>query len=325
MNPSPKKELSFIVWLRVVSMASILLCHITQTHASPYVVMTSQIFNVGVNIFIIISGFLFGLLGVRRPYTKWYTKRLRRIFIPYWIFLLAHWLIRSLSGLRSSVLQWGMSAIGMQFFLFYPRGAEHTWFITAILLCYLIAPLLAEAVRRIPRRYHLHLALTILAGSPMLTFLPQAPVLLCTAFFALAFLLGAHWEEVHLWKRTAPIAIAVICCAFLLRFMARVFIDGHFFYSSIICPYTHYIAAFGTLFFFAKVFDRIPPKWVRTLSDLSFEIYLYHFMFLFPPLSMLTVTPNWITGIITALIATLLVSIAAHALGRWIDRRSPHK
>ena len=75
-------EIDHIVWMRAVSVFLILLCHLTQTHNSPYIVMTSQIFNVGVNVFLVISGFLFGYRGISCSYGKWFVRRAERIFVP---------------------------------------------------------------------------------------------------------------------------------------------------------------------------------------------------------------------------------------------------
>lgn len=44
-------------------MVSILLCHYVQESTNAYIQMSAQLFNIGVNIFFIISGFCFGLQG----------------------------------------------------------------------------------------------------------------------------------------------------------------------------------------------------------------------------------------------------------------------
>lgn len=51
-----KSSSSGITWLRALSMISIVICHLAQFYQNNM----SQVFNVGVQIFIIISGFLYG-------------------------------------------------------------------------------------------------------------------------------------------------------------------------------------------------------------------------------------------------------------------------
>lgn len=42
-------------------MILILACHIVQQHSNEYIKMTAQFLNVGVSIFILISGYLYGI------------------------------------------------------------------------------------------------------------------------------------------------------------------------------------------------------------------------------------------------------------------------
>ena len=135
-------EIYFVAWVRALSVILILLCHLSQTHSNAYIVMSSQLFNVGVNIFIIISGFLFGRLGVHRPYWKWLFHRLKRIFIPYWFFLAIVLTLQTLRGLSIDPIRLAYSIFGFQRFTHVFPGSEHTWFISAILLCYLLHRLL---------------------------------------------------------------------------------------------------------------------------------------------------------------------------------------
>lgn len=318
---SVNNEIQSIVWLRAVCVVLILLCHITQTHSSPYVVMTSQIFNVGVNIFIIISGFLFGILGVKRPYLKWYAKRIRRIFIPYWSFLLIFWIIGLLTDYRSAPIQWIMTIPGLQCFTYYPRGAEHTWFITAILLCYLTTPLLALITQKLPKKHWGYLLAVLLLAPAAICAVPNAPIFATVFFFGIAFLLGKQWDRIHLSKATAVWSLVTIAAAFLLRFAAKAFIDGTLLYSGIVALYTHYIAGFAALFFFAYVFERRPWSVVRVINDLSFEIYLCHYMFLWPPLSTIGITSVWIVDVCLALIATMITAWLVHTGSLWIEKR----
>lgn len=51
--------------------------------------MSSQFFNVGVHIFLIISGYLYGKrkINSNTTYIKWLIKRAKRILLPLYIFL----------------------------------------------------------------------------------------------------------------------------------------------------------------------------------------------------------------------------------------------
>lgn len=317
-----KKEIPSIVWLRAFCVVSILLCHITQTHHSPYVVMTSQIFNIGVNIFIIISGFLFGIQGVNKPYWKWLLKRARRIFVPYWLFLVLYWTVCSVTNYRSTLIQWIMTIPGLQFFSFYPTGAEHTWFITAILLCYLVTPLFARLVEIIPEKKQMVLPIILSIIPALICGIPNAPIFAAVFHYCIAFMLGKYWHRIKLGKPTAFYALAVVVGAFLLRFVARMYLDGTILYSGIIAQYTHYLAGFGILILFFCVFDRRPWKIIRTVNDQSFEIYLYHYMFLWSPVSVMGITGNWYLDIGLFLAVTAVTAGILHTSSSWFQRRT---
>lgn len=58
-----RNEYNFATYYRVLGMLFILLCHFTQESSNIYLNMSAQFFNIGVDIFIILSGFLFGIRG----------------------------------------------------------------------------------------------------------------------------------------------------------------------------------------------------------------------------------------------------------------------
>ena len=57
------KKLSFVTWLRAIGVIFILLCHYVQQSQNAILNISAQFFNIGVELFIILSGFLFGIRG----------------------------------------------------------------------------------------------------------------------------------------------------------------------------------------------------------------------------------------------------------------------
>lgn len=144
-----KKEISVsesrtITVIRTCAMFCIILCHYFAFFEGFEPV--SQLLNVGVPIFFIISGFLYGQKRITSA-LQWYKKQFIKIIIPLYTYYL-------ISGLF-------LLAVGkfgeLNFFEFLKQllnlqgicGGEigniqtgHLWFITFILICYLITPLL---------------------------------------------------------------------------------------------------------------------------------------------------------------------------------------
>ena len=65
------KQYGFATYFRVLGVILILLCHFVQQSTNTYLNLTAQFFNIGVNMFFILSGFLFGIRGLSAaPGTK---------------------------------------------------------------------------------------------------------------------------------------------------------------------------------------------------------------------------------------------------------------
>lgn len=100
-------------------------------------------FNVGVEVFFIISGFLYGQKEIDNT-IDFYKKRMIKIIFPVWIYLLfftAFMFVvnRSyVSGRNIYNAFWGSVPY---------KGLEHLWFVPYIMFCYFITPLL-EIIRK---------------------------------------------------------------------------------------------------------------------------------------------------------------------------------
>ncbi len=60
--------------LRVLAMTAILVCHILQSYDNQW----AWVLNVGVQIFLVLSGFLYGRI--------WFSSRLRKLYVPFVLF-----------------------------------------------------------------------------------------------------------------------------------------------------------------------------------------------------------------------------------------------
>ena len=130
--------------LRLLSLCSIVACHICQL----YGLGIAWVLNIGVQVFLVISGWLYGMRSDVDAVGCWYVKRLLRICLPYWLVLIPLLVvdvffasqvvtvkiaILSTAGVRSGSV---------------PNGA-HLWYISVMLLCYLVTPILSALWRRL--------------------------------------------------------------------------------------------------------------------------------------------------------------------------------
>ena len=123
--------------LRFFAMAAIISCHICQAQG----IWAAWWLNVGVQVFLLISGFLYGQrAGVARCFA-WLVRRFKKIWIPFAIAATGILVADVLSGVvtvsvRDVLL--GLTCIRSGHI---PNGA-HLWYVSVALLCYLITPVL---------------------------------------------------------------------------------------------------------------------------------------------------------------------------------------
>lgn len=106
-------ELESITFLRLISMMMILLCHFAFTSSNIYALYSTQFFNIGVQLFYIISGFCFGIQDEIIKEKQWLLKRLKRIFIPFWIYLLFILVVHMIHGTFENPINWLLTFIGV--------------------------------------------------------------------------------------------------------------------------------------------------------------------------------------------------------------------
>ena len=316
-------QIHYLVWVRAISAALILLCHLTQTHRNPYVVVSSQFFNVGVNIFIVLSGYLFGRLGVKHPYQNWLVKRGKRIFTPYWIFLGILGIVYLTFHVHTEANNWVFSLIGMQRFSYVLPYAEHTWFITPILLCYLITPPLDILVCKLlekPSKCGLWILTACMLVIPaILGNLPDSAIWANCCFYALAFILGKVWVDRTVKPWYIITAIAAVLAAFIFRFGCKFILDETILYNNIIARYTHFLASFCFLFLSSWLLNRKPWKCVQFFSEISFEVYLCHYLFMQSPLSVMALTGSWLVNALIAVILSVVSALILHSMVNQIQ------
>lgn len=73
-----------VSYLRVFVMLSIVTCHFMQAFDNKW----AWVFNIGVQVFLLLSGYLYGHKTVSN-WKQWLYKRAERIYVPFIIFIIA--------------------------------------------------------------------------------------------------------------------------------------------------------------------------------------------------------------------------------------------
>lgn len=306
----------------------ILMCHFTAQSSSSILNMSSQFFNIGVEIFIILSGFLFGTRSgeiYKEPRT-WYRKRLQRIYIPYEIFILILSVVHILRGISIFKLDWLWLMLGLQGSVVGVLGAEQTWFITPLLICYAITPLLDKFMSLVKSKYLITVSVCIFTVLPLIWSCFKEPwihtLLSLVSYYCLAYILGHFFDSISITPKMTIFAFFIMCCSFMLRFLIRHFFDGTVLYDSLTVGYTQTISAFCIFLIFAFLFhDKKPIKLVTFISNISFEIYLIHYMFCVGPARLFDLTPYWALNCLIVLGITIIIAFIINKTSNSIIKK----
>ncbi len=249
---------------------------------------------------------------------KWYRKRAGRILPPYELFLSVLALVYILRNLSFPLIQWLTCVFGVQGAVVGVLGAEQTWFITPLLIGYLLTPLLSSVMDKITdRTFNIKIMSVVFLLVPcILVFVPAVSIFTVgvqVCFYCISYVLGRTYETWKLKLEPGVRYLFIMALAFVVRLAGRFLWDGSRLYDCIVAGYTQYIVALCIfLLFWSFLNGRKPGMIVQWMCNISFEVYLYHYMLIVGPLSFMSVTNSWITNSILVLFITAIVATLAN-------------
>lgn len=300
-------------------MLLIIFCHICQYYDSEW----AWWLNVGVQIFFIISGYLYGSKHIDEP-ISWFKRQLIKILIPYWAFLtiaiLTYGFIcpanLSVTNIISSYLTAGTL-----------KGIEHLWFVNYILFCYLITPYLAF-LRDYLSRYSLRKTLFVLIAVfgiysiiSILLNIHYRPGEVCCyiiGYFISSIQSRSQKDVIKICAyMSIPLCILSNALFSYLKYVMEVdMYQGH---SLHITEFSHLFLGLAISTCFMTCFNKIKANSMLSFSDkYSYEIYLVHQLFILSPLTLLEATDqkifNLFITISVIVVAGILLNVASKQL-----------
>lgn len=253
MTNTKSNELYSVCYLRCFSMFLIVLCHLAQKSSNVYIQMSSQFLNVGVSIFFIISGYLFGLRKIEIEYKKWYLKRIIRILPSFYLFLIILFCIYLILKKDIRLTSWIIYLFDLQAFLGYVRGAEHLWFLSIIAICYFITPILDWIKSNLKKTTKLFLFSLIILFQIIVTFFIEKQLgiyLFKVNIYILAYIFGSVKFEC---ENLSEFIFSLVLCLLgaSLRISGKIMIDGTVMYDVMLVGITQAMIAFGLFFPFS--------------------------------------------------------------------------
>lgn len=315
----PRRSFS-ISLIRFIALIFIITCHIMQR-------LNCELawwFNVGVQVFLCISGFLYGQKKIGEV-TSFYLRRFKKILIPYYLVFISYGILQFFFA--NEIFDWKNFIKGL---LVNPtfRGAEHLWFVHTILMCYVLIPLLAAfRDKYVKSRNSLLLFLLLSTEISALFFGPfnqfyNPAMIVC---FVIGYALGINEKEKYINEKIYVAVIGVLAivgngiqvyCSYIAH---RQFTR----YDSF-CNYNHVLLGILLFSIMKAVFDRIDlhrlSGFLSFTDCFSYEMYLTHQLIILGPFSLMSLTGMTWLNIVIILVLTVAFAFIVKNSSKYLER-----
>lgn len=310
-----------ISFLRILAMFMIVGCHIASFLKYNTIAM---ILSVGVEIFLIISGYLYSNKTIKDS-ELFIVQRFKKLYKPfiittciYIVYTLLTKRIVNLHGLVYMLFNLqGISFLFSSINISAIPGFGHTWFLTVILICYLLLILVKKIENKFSYKYTLKRVVNLISIFIIVD-------LLFVSFgvqlgYFLVFFIGYVFGKLELKVTNKMCFFSTICMilSLLIRLLGRRTFDDTIFYNNIIVIYTQTVLALWIFISIKWVVNKSKQLNVLSKSTItkifesySFYIYLTHYMFLVGSLS--------VSGIDVCIMLQLLIMIVLTILTAFI-------
>ena len=318
-----KRDLS-ISFVRMLAMMFIVICHVMQY----YDMELAWWFNVGVQIFLCISGYLYGRKRIL-DILVFYRKNFVKILIDYEIVVFAAVAatvlftdtVITVEEIAEAVLT--VSTIA---------GGAHLWFIPTILMCYLLTPLYERIFSRAEQSHKLLVPAAVLlfvmnelVFRQMFSYFNAAWINCYLIGFALRrFQQYRFWYTGSAWLLTLTGAVFISIQASVRYLQLITLTDAWrpFYYP--MCDYGHVFLGVA-LFCSGRVLLRpfcninLIQRILRLSDRYSYQIYLTHHFFILGPLSLMALTANSYVNVVLILLLTVLTAVLLQKISAKIS------
>lgn len=315
---------------RIIATIMIFLCH-TVFLFGEFIAISSQFFNIGVDVFLIISAYLFSSNKTSDyKVLNWYKKRFFRITTPYYLLLLFLLLYYFFFGVNFNVSDYfGYYVFSQGLTENYLPGLSHLWYITAIVLAYIITPFLYK-IRKTNTANICAFLIFLTAIFVVLTIFVK-PILetiyFCILEYTLFFMIFSKnkknieiIKEFKLDKVFVTVVLVILFC--ILKIVSNILLDGTNFYMYLLVPIIDMLIGASIFAFIFSASKCLYPwftknnnmlKVINHLDSISFEFYLVHYLVITGPVN-LVLQLNSALNFILILFASYILSLLLHVL-----------
>lgn len=294
-----------IKYIRVGAMLSIVVCHILQAYANCW----AAVFNIGVQVFLALSGYLYGKKIISN-WKQWSVGRVKRVYVPMFVFLVA--VLPFYLIFHREVFSWkpyALNYLNLQGIAFATgggmvSGVRHLWFITAIMFAYIATPILQRL-----SCYADWLLPILLLCVGVMYFVAPGPLVFMASW---VFLYAIGYLYVNLKKARKIYNIGFV----LLEILLIVFITTRFgmveTYFNPLNRAFHDMSGVFVVIIGIILLSRLNLKGVPKIVDLfdkySFQVFLVHYFFVIGPFSLAQLTSYIFVNVLTIVAVTAIAT-----------------
>lgn len=302
-----------ISFIRLLAMSFIVICHIMQY----FDFELAWWFNVGVQIFLCLSGYLYGKKK-KIDTIKFYIRNFFKIFISFCVVIIPFIIIEYLYNFIKLDIVIDV-IIGVK----YIPGGEHLWFIATILLCYFLTPFLFDYFNYIKNKkkmlvyFILLLYIIYVVNSSFVPHFRPA--------WISCYVIGFFLARISEYEKMYNIVYVIICCLMLLTnaiqisidYIFKINVNYYYYYYLHFCNYAHVLL--GVFIFMSlrkmlmliNINDKSFLKFQKILDitdNYSYEIYLVHQFFILGPFTLMGLTDYNIINIVIIVFLTCVIA-----------------
>ena len=309
---------------RIVAAVMIFMCHTVFLFGEKFS-FTAQFFNIGVDIFLLISAFLFSAKQeINTKIGAWYKKRFFRISVPYYWLLIIVAVLCILFKVNFEAKDFVFSILYLQGITEnYLPGGGHLWYLTAIMIAYLVTPMLYK-IRKMKRSFKLIFFLLLSVMYTMFVFSEKDILTTISAnvieyiifFFVVPLLNKIVSGKQHIKFVVFCTVLLAAFCVFKIVF--NVLWDNTELYLKFLVPLTDTIIGIAIFYDCYKVslccFSIVRKserliKIINHFDKISFEFYLVHYFLITFPVNLVFKINPFVNFIIILIFSYILSCI----------------
>lgn len=301
-------ESNAIKYIRVGSMLAIVLCHLLQAYSNRW----AFVFNIGVQVFLALSGYLYGR-KIISDWKQWGMGRVKRVYVPMFLFLIV--VLPLYLFFHREVFSWKAYALNFVNLQGIPfamgggmvQGIRHLWFITAIMFAYLTTPLL-HCLRNYADWV---LPILLICVGVSYWMIPGPWVFIASWIFLYA--IGYLYVQLNNQRqRFYEIGLILLEISLIVLVTLKFDIVTNYFHP--LNRVFHDVSGVFIVILGIKLLTslhlRHVPKIVDIFDKYSFHVFLVHYFFVAGPFSLAHITPykfvNVLSIIVTVIVTTCI-------------------